>query len=277
MRGIHPYIFNPQQDHSPAGAGSALVDSVGGFFDRFGSDDARAARQPIVISNLVWGETAYLVDNNGNNIVDDDGNYIIAGNDAQMLRAQLVALREKVRKRGTLWRTHLDDETVREWKTARFLRMGQPQQVRDRKFMATVSLEFESAMTYWHAENATTYSGSVTAGSTHYFLVENPSETVDDAVMTVTRSSGTITAVSLACTDLGIAWSWAGLLGSGESLVVDAGSQGIAEGATAAFSGFTLTGSAKGYMPIERGNWIFALTTTGGNATYELSLYHQFA
>lgn len=277
FRGIHPFVLNPSQDHSPVGADSALVDSIGGFFDRFGSDDARATRQPISITHLILGETAYLVDNLGNHIVDNNGNRIIAGNEAQILRAQLVALREKVRKRGTLWRTRLDDETVREWKTARLLRMGQPQRVRDRKNMATVTLDFESPMAFWHAEDATTFSTSVSDGTTAYLVVENPGETVNDAVVTVTRTSGTVTAVQVTCTDLGINWVWSGSLGSGESLVVDEGEQGIAEGGVAAYSGFSVAGSQPGWMNIQRGSWVFQITVTGGTANFELSMYNQFA
>lgn len=276
FRGIHTYPLNPAQDHSPAGADSALVDSIGGFFDRYGSEDGRATRQPIVITHLVLGETTYLVDNNGNNIVDDLGNYIIIGNEAQILRAQLVALREKVRKRGALWRKRLDDNVL-EWKTARFVRMSQPQIVQDRVFKATVTCEFESPMTYWHAAAATTYTKSVASGTTDYMLVENSGETVNDAVMTVTRTSGTVTAVQVLCAALGINWVWSGSLGAGESLVVDEGEQGIAEGVTAAYSGFSVAGSQPGWMPIQRGSWVFELTTVGGAADFELSFYHQFA
>lgn len=269
-------VLNPQQDLSPVGSDSALVDSIGGFFDRYGDDDARAARQPITFTGLVWGETWYLVDNNGNNIVDDLGNNIIIGNAAQILRAQLVALREKVRKRGTLWRKRLDDNVL-EWKTARFVRMSQPQIVQDKVFKANVTCEFESPMTYWHAAAATTYSKSVAADTTDYMLVENSGETVNDAVMTVTRTSGTVTAVQVQCTDLGINWVWSGSLGAGESLVVDEGEQGIAEGATAAYSGFSVAGSQPGWMPVQRGSWVFELTTVGGAAEFELRMYEQFA
>lgn len=273
-------VYNPVQDHSPASSITSFVDSIGGYFDLFGGDSAQAQRQIISLSGLLVGEVETLVDELGDEIVDDLGDELVtAESEAADLRSQVESLRARVRSRGQLWRVLLEDETVRQWKTARFVRMSQPQVASDRAFKVSLTCEFETAMTYWHAEDATTSSGSATSGAPLALVVDNGGETVEDAVLTVTRTSGTITAVAVVCTSLGLSWTWTGSLTAGDVLVVDAGLQTVEENGAGVYSGFALSSShsASKWLTITPGPHLMYVTTTGGNATVSLSFYHQVA
>lgn len=269
--------YNPQQDHSPNAAASAFIDSIGGFFDRYGDDDARPQRQTIPVTGLVWGEDTFMTDSDDGTFVDDGSDSWIVGDGPTMLRSGVTALRDKVRKLGTLWRLRLDGTTVREWKTARFLRMSQPQTVQDRVFKAHVTCEFETDMTNWHAEEAVTFSGSMAAGVDTDLVVDNPGATVNDAILTVTRTSGTITNLFFACAELGIVLSWIGSLGAGDVLVIDEGAHTVLKNGANAYIQFSILGSVKGWMPIQAGSYTFLVQVTGGDATVEVSFFNQFA
>jgi len=268
-------VFNPQQDHSPAGSESALLASVGGYFDRYGERDSNPALAPISLTGDVLGENEYLGDETGGYVVDEGGGLITSGSVAAVLRARLAELKEKVRTRGTLWRLRLDDD-VREWKTARFLHMSQPQNVKDRLFKANVTCVFESTMAAWRAESPNIYTGVATPSVSVVLVAQNPGETVYDAIATITCASGTITRVDLACPEAGVAWTWTGILASGQVLVVNAGTQAAAIGAVDAYNGFTFSGTTRGIMPVPSGIWVFTVAVVGGNGNVNFSFYPQF-
>lgn len=267
-------FYNPSQEHSPSPGRPSLVASIGGYFDQYGTSDTETEAQNIPVAGVVWGETEYLEDEAGNIVVDEAGVAVTSGDAATVLHSKLSALSQSVKKRGKLWRIRMSDD-VRQWKRARFQSMSQPQAVRDRDFMATVTCHFETAMTNWHAAAATTVSGNATDGTPLYLVVSNAGVTVDDAVLTVTCSSGTITSVALTCAALDVAWTWTGSLTTGQALVVDAGNQEVSENAVNAYSGFSLTGVASGVMPIETGTWVFVVTLTGGTGVVSLSFFVQ--
>lgn len=275
--------YNPRQDHSPVSAASALVDSIGGFYDVYGAAPARAQRQTISLSGTVFGELTYLVDEDGDYIVDEDNDYLIAGDALTMLRSQLAAMRSAVRKLGTLWRMRLEwgqfGGEVREWKTARFLRMSQPQVVGDRLLKAEVTCDFETHMSNWHAEEATTYSIDTTLGDWDYIAIENPGELVNDAVLTVTQTSGAIIAVVIRSVGMGIDLTWTGgTLGTGQSLVIDSRSVTLPDGIVDAFGGILLdqtNHTVAGWLPIPSGAHSLGIYVNGGTATVTLSYYVQ--
>lgn len=267
-------FYNPAQDHSVAPGRSSLVASIGGYFDLYGDSDIGTEAQTIPVAGVILGETEYWEDEAGNILVDEAGVAVSFGDAPTMLHSKLSALRESVRKRGKLWRERMSDD-VRQWKRVRFQSMSQPQQVRDRDFMASVTCQFETAMANWHAEDATEVSATATSGVPVYLLVTNSGATIDDAVLTVTCSSGPITAVTLTCTALDVAWTWTGSLTAGQQLVVDAGTSEVSQNVTDAYGGFTLSGGANGVMPIEPGTWVFVVTVTGGGAGVSLSYFSQ--
>lgn len=276
-------FYNPSQSHDPAQAVSGLQPSVGGYYDAYGAGDANAALTNHTLTGIYWGETTYLVDEAGNRFVDEAGNRFIIGNGSTMLRSQITDLRDKLRKRCTLWRYYLDDATMvptrRDWKTVRFVRMSQPQVQGDMVFKAEISCEFEPLMPHmanWHAETLTTFSTSATAGVAKPFMVENPGETVEDATLKVTCTSGTITTVSIICAELGISLLWTGGIGSGQVLTIDDGRDAVSINGVDSYGGFSRTyHTARSWLRLPQGNYPFAVTLVGGAGTVAMNFYAQ--
>lgn len=269
-------LYNHEQNHDLMASESTLLDSIGGAYDWHGTDRRKGRKQLINLKGIYFGATTYLVDETGDKLVDESDDYLIAGDSQQMLQAQITALREKKGVKGTLWRNRLDDSTL-EWKTARLLQVGWPRKWDDHAVLAEVTCQFETLMEFWHAATATTTSGSATSGVALPLLVEVTGEQVDDATITITRTSGTITAVSLTCAELGISLAWTGTMGAGDVLTIDCGAQTVKENTTDAYSGFSLSGhTAAGWLPIPQGNYVFYATVTGGNATVAIQHYNQY-
>jgi hypothetical protein len=260
--------------------------AIGGSVDAWGGEESDAdGTQSHALTGLYWGETTYLTDEAGNRIVDEAGNRIILGNGSTMLRSQITALREVYRKQGTLWRAHIEEGTLavtkRDWKTATFDQMSQPQVVGDRVFKATITCGFSTQMSNWHAETQTVVSSSVTAGTQKLIIVENAGETVEDAVVTVTRTSGTVTAFSISCATLGIGWVWTGSLVSGDVLTIDDGADTVIKSSSAGVltDSYSTWGksdhTARTWFRLPRGTHLFTCTTLGGNATVQFRFYTQ--
>lgn len=274
--GVSLPLFDHSQDHGPMVAESTLIDSVGSAYDWRGSKRRAGRRQIISLTGLYVGETEYLVDESGERLVDEGSDPLIAGDAAQMTQAYVTALLEKTGVRGKLWRERLGD-SVKEWKTARLLQIGWPRGWEDHAIRAELTCQFETLMEFWHAETAISTSASASDGVPLGLTVNNAGQIVNDAVITVTRTSGTITAFTL--TGDGVSLSWSGSLGSGDVLTIDCGAQTVRKGTADAYSGFSLGGShtAAGWIPISAGIHSFVVTVTGGNATAKLEYYNQYS
>lgn len=276
--GVALPLYDHSQPHDVMPSEPTLLDSVGGAFDWVGSSRRKGRKQLISLTGVYVGELTYLVDSVGDYLVDELGNYLIAGDAETVARDQITQLMAKKGVRGQLIRKRLDDD-VEQWKTARLLSVAWPRKWEDHAVKAELTCQFESRMEYWHAASATTTSVSATSGVTLPMVVENSGEQVDDAVITVTRTSGTITAVSLVCSALGIALSWTGSLGASEVLTIDCGAQTVKENTTDSYSGFALTPvyhTAAGWLPLSHGNHTFLVTVAGGNATVAIQHYNQY-
>lgn len=269
-------LYNHEQSHDPMPSEPTLLDSVGGAFDWVGTGRRKGRKQLINLRGIYFGATEYLVDETGDVITDESGEYLAAGNGVEMLQAQVTALREKKGVKGTLWRTRLDDDVL-EWKTARLLSISWPRKWEDHAIIGELSCQFETRMEFWHAATATTAFTNVASGTTVPLLVANSGEQIDDATITFARTTGTITAVSLVCAELGISLSWTGSLGASETLTIDCDAQTVKENTTDAYSGFSLSGhTAAGWLPIPQGSYVFYATSTGGNANVTISYYNQY-
>lgn len=269
--------YNQNQTHDPVGTRGATLQSIGGHYDWRGTSRGNPIPSDFSVRGSYIGETTYLVDNSGNYLVDDLGNYIIAGEAHLMLHTQIAELRSKVRVRGTLWTERLHDG-ARQWKTCRLLSVGQSASYDRPMLAAEMDCQFSTTMTYWHASTQTTTSVSATAATATLLTVENVGETVDDAVITVTRTSGTITAFSLTCTELGIGLVWTGSIGSGGVLTIDCGAQTVIKDTTDSYSGFGLSShTAAGWLPLPVGTHLFYATVLGGNASISIKHYVQTA
>lgn len=275
--GIELPLYNHEQAHDPMPAESTIIDSVGGAWDWLGTARRRGRKQIISFKGVFTSGEYGLVDDDGNPVVDEFAQQIIVAEGVAALRAKVVALLEKRGVRGSLIRTRLDDSTT-EWKTARLLQIGWPRKWEDHGVIAELSFQFETFMEGWHAASATSTSDSAVAATPLGFTVENTGQIpVNDAVFTVTRTSGTITQVDVDLSASGIDWTWTGSLGASDVLTVDVGAQTVKKNSTDAYSGFVLNGShtAEGWLPLAEGDNVFTITVTGGNATVAVSHYNQ--
>lgn len=276
--GVPLPLYDAKQDDNAAEAESALLDSIGGVFDYYGTLRRLARRYRIEATGTYVGETTYLVDEAGNYLVDEDGNYLIAGAGVNRLRAQVQALRSKVGVRGTLTRIRQDDD-VEQWITARLLAVNHAKEQEEMALLATVTCVFEAQHTAWRATTATTSSATPTSGVTTALNVSNAGElAVADATITVACSSGTITQVDIDGVGVGIDLVWTGSLASGSTLTIDCGAQTVRIGTTDSYSGFSLGAShtVRGWLPLEPGLTPLLVTTTGGDATVTVSHYGQY-
>jgi len=276
--GVALPLYDHSQSHDMMPSEPTLLDSVGGAYDWVGTGRRKGRKQTLSLTGVYIGELTYLVDDAGNYLVDDVGDFLISGDSETMARSQIAELMAKKGTRGQLFRKRLDD-AVLEWKTARLLSVSWQRKWEDHAVKAELTCQFESRMEYWHAATATTTSGNATASVALPVMVENTGEQVEDATITVTRTSGTITVVSLVCAELGIALEWAGSLGASEVLTIDCDAQTVKKNTTDSFGGFTLTPvyhTAAGWLPIPKGSYLFSATVVGGNATVAISHYTQF-
>lgn len=267
---------NFEQQHDTAAVESDLLDSVGGVVSYTGSVPKRARRQTIALRGVYWGETSYITDGAGNTIVDEAGNRLVAGSAEAMLRSQVDALRALRGQRGPLWRVRLSDG-ARQWLTARLLQIGWQRTRPDMAVRAELDCQFESAMIAWRAVTATTAQVSVSAGTPTGLLAQNGGDiAVLDAVLSVARTSGTITAVRVQ--GPGIDWTWTGSIGAGQTLTVDCGAQTVRVGSADAYSGWSRGAghTAAGWLELAVGDSVFQVTLTGGGGDVTVTHYNQF-
>lgn len=276
--GVDLPLFNHSQNHSPMSSDATLRDSIGGSYDWRGATRKKGRKQTISLSGVYLGEVTYLTDGLGNYLVDESGNFIVAGHAKEMLRSQVADLMAKKGVRGQLWREDLSTDD-RQWKTARLLQVNWQRKYDDHAVIANMSCAFETSMEFWHAEEATETSVNAVAATPKALNITNNGQQVDDAVITITHTSGTITAIAFLDHATGVDWTWTGSLSGGTILTIDCGAQTIRKGSTDSYSGFALGGShtAAGWLPLSSGENAFGVTLTGGNATVTVSHYDQYA
>ena len=268
-------LFDHRQGHDPMPVESTLIDSIGGAFDWKGSEPRRGRKQDISATGTYVGETEYFVDETGDYLVDETGDFLIAGDGVQILQEQVSALVDEVGNAGQLWRERLYDGMLH-WKTARFLAMPWPRVWEDHALRATISCRFQTDMSFWHAEDATTIAHDASDATAQPFAVDNPGEVIEDAILTITCIADTITDISI--TGDGIELEWTGTLDEWETLVIDCGNQEQQADAVDAYNGLTFGAghTVAGWLPLASGLNILLVTVTGGDATVTLSYYEQF-
>lgn len=269
--------YDAQRNQGTGQVDSALLDSIGGVFDYHGSNRRLPRRQTFDHRGKYVGELRYLVDESGNYQVDESGNYQIAGSAANHLRGQLLEIKAQIGVRGSLVRVRLDDESVSQTKQCRLIDVQHNQSVDDRNNLAEVTCVFESQQIGWKSTTQQSISKSLVAGTMQTFnAINGGGMPVHDAVLTVTRTSGTITAIVIEGTDIDLDWS--GSLGAGDVLIMDDGDKIIEENGADAYSGFSFGANhaANGLFPLPVGMTNLEITLTGGNATVALTWYEQW-
>lgn len=266
----------PEDDLGTGNVESVLLDSIGGVVNYYGPTRRKLPRRDIIDYRGIYvAEKVYLVDEAGNFIVDEAGNRILVAAAGAHLRQQVHALRAQIGRTGPLWRM-MDDTGLLAWKTATLLSVEYTRTINDAGETAELRPIWETGMGAWRDETASAFAKSLTAGVLTPVTVHNDGDVeVLDAVITVARTSGTITAFSL--TAPGISLSWAGAFGAGQSLIIDTGAQTVRVGTINAYSGFALgTGhTVRGWLTLSPGITPLVARVMGGNANITVSFYNQ--
>lgn len=268
-----------EDDLSTVRVRSGLADTLGGAVDVFGARQRLPGRQELSVSGLYVGDVRYLVTATGNQLVDHNGNLLIASTGRNWLRQQVDALRGMVGKRASLWRRR-DDDGAQQWRTARLLGVQTKQDTeRWAAEVAEINATFETAQAAWRAANAVTDSASLSANVTATKVVTALGNApVEDAVITMTAAGGTLTSLRVRVTALGVDWTWTGSLAAGQSLVVDCGAMTVRKQGADAYSGFVLNAghTAAGWLPLAVGDNSVLLLTSGAGGTCAISHYDQW-
>lgn len=269
--------YDAQRNQGTGAADMSVLDSIGGAFDAFGDRLRLPRKNRFDMRGKYMGDKRYLVDHDGNVIVDHAGNRIIAGSAANHLRGQVDALLSQIGRRGDLVRVRLDDESVRQARQCRLLDVQFPQNHEDRTNQAELTCVFETERIGWRDADATVKTDGYVNGVAEYLAVHNDGAyPVEDAVLTVARTSGTITSVQVAAA--GIEITWTGSIGAGQTLTIDAGRQTVLLGDTDAYSGFALGSghTIDGWLTLTPGANPLRITVVGGNADVTMRHFNQW-
>lgn len=256
---------------------SSIVDSIGGAYNYFGSQQRLPRKHQFDVRARFLGEVVYEVDHSGNYIVDESGNFIVWGTSANHLRGQVDAVMAKRGVLGNLVRVRLDDETVEQTRECRLINIPFAQKTDDHTALAEIACVFETTQPNWRDSAASTVSTSLTAGAGKYVYAHNDGDApLDDAIITIARTSGTISAVSLIGDGIDI--SWTGSIGASQSLVIDCGLQTVRIGTTDEYDGFCINAghTVRGWFPMPPGQTGLQCTVTGGAATFTIDWYNQW-
>lgn len=266
--GVALPTYNQDQDLGTGAVDPQLLASVGGVFDVAPGSQRLPRMTKIAVAGLyaaVDSATYNLVDHAGNRIVDHAGNAIIATTDQKVLRYQVDQLRAKIGVQAKLWRRRWDNQTVRQWKTARLLNAGERNDIKHRTRMAIYECQFETAMAAWRDATSDATSAAFTASQVAALLfASDGNATIEDTIISV-AASGTITSLQFAIPNLGIDLRYTGTLNSGQTLRIDCGAQTVKIGTAAAYAGFALGSghTARTWLPLPPGRALMLVTANG--------------
>lgn len=276
--GVNLPVYNGDQDISGAAVDSTLQTSIGGVFDTYGTRQRTAVAQKFTVAGIYAGtETTYEVDHTGKYITDHSGNKIITSTALGSLRGQVEAIRSRLGVRGTLLRKRWDDETLTQWRTARLLAVNERSQPKGTPNMAHVDCVFETIHPAWRSMTlATVTKNLVSGGLVGLNKTSGGTAPVRDATITVT-ASGTITALRITCTAIGVDLNWTGTMAAGQYLAIDCGAQTVIKSAVNAYSGFSLGSghTARGWLPLASGINVLLISANGAG-TVSISHYDQW-
>lgn len=276
----------PEDDLSTGPVDSTLQGSVGAVYDYAGSARRWPKSHAFTHKGLYVGidpDTGTVVERatvDGDQRVTVDGDIrVIISDNFINLQTQTDDLKAKIGVRGQLWRQRISDGLL-SWKRCRLLQVSHVEDVEKAGQVSEVESSFETMMYAWHAENPTVASVAATAGVGAALSIINSTGLlpVFDGVLTITRTSGTITAARIQGPGLDL--TWAGSLGAGTSLVVDSGLNTVVTnpGGVDAYGGLTYNAAhtSQYFLPLAVGLNSWTVTLTGGNGTAAMSFYAQW-
>lgn len=267
----------PTDDLSTGMAESSLRDSIGSVYNYFGSSQRLPRRHQFTHKGKYVGEINVRVTSDGDTRVTSDGDTrVTAASKLADLTGKTDALKAMIGKWASLWRERLTDGQLT-WKACRLLQVRHVETVEQANVVSEVESVFETSDVGWRSEEAVTTSGSVTDGATVALNVPNAGALqVNDAILRIERTSGTITQVSIA--GAGVDITWTGSLGAGETLMIDSGDEVAPVGSEDAYSGLSFGSghTSDEWLPLIPGNNLYLVTVTGGNADVSVEHYNQW-
>lgn len=267
----------PVEDFGTGPVESTLRASVGGVTDILGSAQRRPRRHTFGHKGKYVGEVAYRITSDGDYRVTSDGDLrVTAASKIADLHGKTDDLKAKIGVLGTLWRERLADGELT-WKRCRLMEVRHVETVANADVVSEVESVFETNQAGWRSENAVTASVSASDGVPVALVVENAGALpVEDAILRVERTSGTISEVRVVA--IGIDITWTGSIAAAQTLVIDDQDQTVLIGTSDQYSGFTRNAghTADNWLPLARGTNVLTVTVIGGDATVSLEHYNQW-
>lgn len=269
--------YLPEDDLSSGAVASTLIESLGGVFDFLGSLRVLPKRQQIRYrGKYVGGDNTHWVDEVGDDVVDEVGDFVILGADYTAdLRDQVDSLKVKVGVYGQLIRQR-EEDGLNQFKYARLLSVQHVRTVADLDRVAAIEATFEAPGTPWKKSSSTTTTVSLAAGSNAVAVTNNGVEEVRDAVLTVTATSNiTNLVVQLGSNQK---FTFSGTIAAGTALVIDTGKLTVRNNGVDAYNSFTLnaTHTVDGWLVLASGTNNLTVTVTGGPGSVAVVHYDQW-
>lgn len=267
-----------QEDMGTAASASMVRQAAGAAFDWRGTARQWPTYQQLAIRAHYSGDIFYLIDEAVNDLVDEAGNNLIAGEATAILRNQIDDFAGMVGRSAALWRER--DDGTRQWRTARLLKVTPRQSIEQWSAdVAEIEATFEAANGGWRSAAAVTVSSTL-AANVPCTLIIAPGGNIEvrDAIITVTASA-TITGITVTAPAVGVALAWTGSLTSGQTLTIDCGAQTVRRGTVNQYSGFSLAAghTARGWLPLGNGNNIITVTANNNASEVRISAFGLYA
>lgn len=273
--GLPEYL--PEDDLGVGSIPSTLLDSLGGVFDYLGTTRRLPKRHPIHYRGKFVGRgNTRWIDEDGNFVVDELGNYIILGADyAADLRDQVDSLKAKIGVYAQLIRER-EEDGMQQFKLTRLLGVSHVRRVEDVDRVAVLDLDFEAAGFPWKKSTATTTTDSLASGANVVAVTVAGVEQVRDAVITVTATSN----ITNLLFELGsnTKFTFAGTVLAGNDLVIDMGKLTVKNDGVDAYTNFVLDAihTVDGWLVLPNGTNNMTVTVTGGPGSISIEHYDQW-
>ena len=232
---------NAQQPLDSGDVTPGIVLASGGAFDRYGTRQVLPQARTIALTASYAATTA-------------------AG-----VRALVDALRAKEGVRGQLIRQR--DDGTQQWLYARLLSVNSALVNEDGQYAVTLSCTWETTEPTWRSTSATTTVIALSSGSQNMSVVVAGNAPVDDAIVQIGASSGTITLGTVTVTARGTQLTYAGTITAG-TVSIDAGAKTVKQGTVDKYANFALGAShtAYGWFPLVPGTATAAFAVNGSGS-----------
>lgn len=161
-----------------------------------------------------------------------------------------------------LWALRRDASYL--WAWAKLVRGKWPETYQT-KLHIPVELEFFLREGLWYGETYHT-SGNITTSSPPYEQDTNAGSLPANVLVTITPTTGTLTAVTLTNVTNSDTFTWTGSLAATKVLTVDSGIWAVRADGVGAYSGLTYGSGQKTFMQMEPGSNAFSISVTGATA-----------